>query len=722
MTVTRIGSTSRAVNPRPRTEPERESDRTLTGVIALAGLGASIIGTLLVLTMPGHWPALVGALLIASVPPGAAIMCWVDSGLGVVQVGLTLTLSLALTALTTASMLWVSAWHPKALLGLVLASGASCTVCLWRRGMPQLSWAAREGGVGLWARLPPLILGLGTWAYGLSKIRLESIGPYGLLADANIWFYLGAVLVLAGGLAELLRDKPRAWLLSAYVVALIVVIYASLPLLFKAPEYGWVYKHIEVMLGFAKYGRITDPQNIYQRWPAFFTAAASVFTIAGVGPLDLATWAPLTFELADALLLLGIFRMLGMNRRSAYLALFLYEGFIAWVGQDYLSPQAFAFMLWLGVANVIMRWLLVPGPDIRASGAGTVTRIRGWLLARMPLPDAATRSERWVAIVLVAVMYFCIVAAHQLTPYMILLGIGSLVVLGVVWRGWLLLAIMVIMAGGFLLPRYGLIVSQFGPLFGGSAVSNSSGVPVSGLGPQVFTARFVHILAAAMWLLAVAAVVRHWRRLGEVAVPAALAFSPFVTFFIQNYGGEAIYRVYMFSAPWCALLIADALMELPATVWRRLLVICSCVGAVAAGMQGSFGVASVNAFSQEEISASIWLYSHAPRGALFVMAADNFPPVADTLNKVPIPADPQIGKAWLDEGNLSDVEKWMASYGQNTAYVVFSRSMDAYVNYYDVPHGYYELKSAAAHAVGWHVVYHNADTTIYQVDMNEYGM
>ena len=69
------------------------------------------------------------------------------------------------------------------------------------------------------------------------------------------------------------------------------------------------------------------------------------------------------------------------------------------------------------------------------------------------------------------------------------------------------------------------------------------------------------------------AVARNWRTLGRVAVPALLAFSPFLMIPVQSYGGEAIYRVYLFSAPWCAILIADALMEFRATGWwRRLLV------------------------------------------------------------------------------------------------------------------------------------------------------
>ena len=86
-----------------------------------------------------------------------------------------------------------------------------------------------------------------------------------------------------------------------------------------------------------------------------------------------------------------------MNRRSAYLALFLYEGFIAWVGQDYLSPQAFAYMLWLGIATIILRWLLVPTRD-RAYGAergGLVSRLRARLLTGMPRPDAVSPMAAW---------------------------------------------------------------------------------------------------------------------------------------------------------------------------------------------------------------------------------------------------------------------------------------------------------------------------------------
>jgi hypothetical protein len=99
---------------------------------AWAGIAASVTAVALALAVPGHWPALAGALLLACVPAGAAVMCWVDSGDAFVQAGLTLVLSLAVTAIASAVMIWVAAWHPRALLGLAAVTVLSCVVRLGR--------------------------------------------------------------------------------------------------------------------------------------------------------------------------------------------------------------------------------------------------------------------------------------------------------------------------------------------------------------------------------------------------------------------------------------------------------------------------------------------------------------------------------------------------------------------------------------------------------------
>jgi hypothetical protein len=109
--------------------------RTRTGLTAWAGIAASA-AALILLALPGHGPKLAGAFLLACVPVGAAVMCWVDSGEGVVQAGLTLVLSLAVTAIVTTVMIWLTAWQPAALYAFAVIGVVSCAARLMCGGRP----------------------------------------------------------------------------------------------------------------------------------------------------------------------------------------------------------------------------------------------------------------------------------------------------------------------------------------------------------------------------------------------------------------------------------------------------------------------------------------------------------------------------------------------------------------------------------------------------------
>ena len=113
--------------------PAVRQPRTRTGLTAWAGIAASVAAVIL-LAVPGRGPRLAGAFLLACVPVGAAVMCWVDSGEGLVQAGLTLVLSLAVTAVVTAVMIWLAAWQPPALFGFAVIGVVSCAARLLRGG------------------------------------------------------------------------------------------------------------------------------------------------------------------------------------------------------------------------------------------------------------------------------------------------------------------------------------------------------------------------------------------------------------------------------------------------------------------------------------------------------------------------------------------------------------------------------------------------------------
>jgi hypothetical protein len=104
---------------------------------------------------------------------------------------------------------------------------------------------------------------------------------------------------------------------------------------------------------------------------------------------------------------------------------------------------------------------------------------------------------------------------------------------------------------------------------------------------------------------------------------------------------------------------------------------------------------------------------------VLVLAADNFPEleVANyrAYNIVIVPADPQSGLAYVDEGNVLDVEEWLISLGHPTVYFVFSQSMANYSDYFGAPAGYGKLAKAVAGNPRWHAVYRNPDVVIYRV-------
>ena len=342
-------------------------------------------GSALILVGPGHWPALAGALLLACVPVGAAVMCWFDCSDAFAQAGLTLVLSLAVTAIASALMIWLATWHPSELLtAFAVVSVVSCVARLQvLRGAGNVAWRMPVMRRDLLLQLALLFIGLGVWAFGVSQVRRQAIGSFGLLASANVWFFLGLAVLLVGGLLELSRPGPRTWLICAYLAALIVAIHASVPLLYGTPEYAWVYKHIGVASAFGAVRPVTDPRISTSRGRRCSRASRRSRALRRQRP-RFARWAPPAFELLDACC---------WSRSSAWSAQpprrvprsVPDDGAVAWVGQDYLSPQAFGFLIWLGV---------VRDPRALAAGTAAASRRGARAPARLVLRSAAGASRR----------------------------------------------------------------------------------------------------------------------------------------------------------------------------------------------------------------------------------------------------------------------------------------------------------------------------------------
>ena len=338
------------------------------------------------------------------------------------------------------------------------------------------------------------------------------------------------------------------------------------------PIYGWTYKHLGVIDYIQQHGSVASGVDIYGGWPGAFSAVAWVSTVTGTTPLALAQWFAVGVQAFAVVAVFSLARGLGQTHRQAFVAAFLAQA-LGWVGQDYLSPQAVGWVLALGVLVLLVH------------------------------------SRRRPALGLLAVLPFAaVVVTHQLTPYWLVIAALALGALGVVRPRWLGI-VFALAAGGWLLLHTADLGSS--SLFSGvdpvaNAKTASTGVGSAGQTVSSIAARGT---AVGLWLLGAAVALhgivagragrtdpRAAARRQHVLVAAVLAFAPFGLLAGQNYGGEALFRVYLYSVPGCVVLVAPLvtrLLSLPATTVRRrataLLAGLLVVGASLASAQAYYG-------------------------------------------------------------------------------------------------------------------------------------
>jgi hypothetical protein len=590
---------------------------------------------------------------------------------------------------------------------------------------------ARFGGRPALALLFSSVL---LWVVSLLTSDLGEVNDFGLLGAMNPTFHAALVLALLGFLVELRRVRGANLLMGAQVVALIVMMHATVPLLTSLPEYAWTYKHIGVVEFFLAHGEVDDKHDIYQLWPTLFALVANLSRLTGVDPLALAKWEPLVANLLFALVLSAIFRTLTTSSRRRALALLLSVG-ISLPG-DYLSPQDFAWLLCLGIFLVILQWLRrVPAP-VRAGIAAPLNLLRS-VLARGAAERPVSRRSTWFAVVAVTLVFAVLVSAHQLSPYILVLDLAVLALAGLV-RPWWLPAVLAAVAIAYFLPRAGFVADTYSLFDGFDVVGNASGTAQAwGTTGQAFSAIMVRALLLSSWALALIALFRARRRLTTVAIPGLLAFAPFAVVLANSYGGEAIYRVWLFSAPWTAFLLADLFLSLRRPRWTVSLgmprIVSTLVATVGvclmftAVLQGTHGQLRVDRTDPSELAASRYLYANAPAGSTFVLGDNSFPSrsaAAYNFLNVGFNADPDLvtglnlqNRATLGPADVPTVTDYAASQGGPAQFLVISDGMDEYGHYF----GYLadgalaNLRTALEASPAWRVFYRNDTTVIFEL-------
>jgi hypothetical protein len=564
---------------------------------------------------------------------------------------------------------------------------------------------------------------LGMWLFSVSRTSADNVGDYGLLSVMHP-AYFAAVALLRGALHRGARPETLARMDSARPDRRARRDHArdGASARVYEPEYAWTYKHVGVVEHFRAYGVVTNALDIYQRWPTLFAVVAHLVDSSGVSALRVAAWAPVFFDLAFCVPLFAIARTF-TDRRVPYLTVFLFSA-ANWVAQDYLAPQAFTYVLGLGSLLIMLRWLRrTTGRHERTPPR--IARLWAWVGSGLAeVPYTSKYASRAVVVVLY-IVYAVVVASHQLSPYLIAMTACGLVALGLV-RPLRIVPVLLSIAVLYLVPRY-QIAAHYG-LFNFDIFGHATSAgPVDGTtAGRVLSAQVVQFLSLTVWALAALGVVASWRRPGPIAAPAVLAFSPFGLLLAQSYGGEAIYRVYLFSIPWCAYLIATLLLRkrwLPRGVGVPGATIV-VTATVLASMQGAHGQLLFNRFTPDEVAASTFIYTHAEPGADIVLAAGNFPTRLaanyDGFSAGPngdhglLPGDKELLGLALTEADLPKINSFFNK--KTPSYLVFSPAMSKYLHYFGyAPDGLIErLQTTISGSPNWRICYRNQDVSIYK--------
>ncbi|NMO56627.1 hypothetical protein HH310_36325 [Actinoplanes sp. TBRC 11911] len=720
-----VGRTTEVPAPLSDHRPEF----ALVGVLAA---GAGIAG----LVARQDTVQLVLELVFAVFGPGAALMSVANVRSRLLSWALAVLGSL--TAVTGAAVLslWTHTWQPFAVIavlaaGTLIGSGlqfarlsrAGVPVILGRTGPPH-----RNVDNGrLLATIPfvTLAAGLGLWIVSLARLQPGQVGVYGFTSSLGVPFVVGVILLLIGFAVEVV-GRARPWVLTGVLVAVPVIMQATVPLLDGTVEYAWTYKHIGVVDLLRDNGHLLASNDIYQQWPGFFAVVAMLSHVSGLDALSFAAWSQLFFTLVNSLLTAALLRQFTRDRRVLALGVLLMQ-ITMWVDIAYFSPQAFVYPLMLGFWVIVLRWLLVTPPAF----TGRFWRFRGWVLRGMPdMPDVAPRARMWAGLGATAV-FAAITVSHQLSPFMMLVPVVVFALLGVLRPRWLAGALILVVVA-FVAPRLASVDSQYS-IFSLDVLANAEGNANSwGTPEQAFSAEVSRVLAIGVWLAALGAVFLARKRLGRVALPALLAFLPLTTLIAGNYGGEAIYRVFAFSIPFVALLVGTIWVGLIRRVRDRwgvpaMLASGALLAAIMlAGLQGLQGQVYVHQMSATDIDAAEYFYAHARPDSGLVLVAPNFPTKLTanygSFNRghvdvdIALVGDPEFTGS-LSAARLPDIESYIRNLHYDTNYLVVSQAMARYTDYFgtEPPGTMAALDSAMRASPDWHVFYQAPGVTIFQL-------
>jgi hypothetical protein len=570
----------------------------------------------------------------------------------------------------------------------------------------------------LWP-LIPVVIAILVWAFSLEDVHIRDMTDLGLVSVFPVSIYV-ALGILTFSFCFTIGRPGTHWVVPAlHVIALIVIIHGTPAILYGTLRYSWAWKHVGIVDYIQRHGSV-DPSifvlQAYHSWPGFFALCALVTETAGLGSaLSFASWGPVFFNLLFAGALLFVFRSFTTDMRLVWLAVWLFVA-ASWVGQDYFSPQAENYFLYLVIVGICLRWFR---PFISPYRLGRLTdsltgngeqrdlpesaepvkrrfihrlraryqRITDTGAADIHAIDPERRRQRPAVLMIVIALSAVVVVSHQLTPFMLIFALGALVAFKVCTARTLPVMVLVFavawasyMAVGFLHGNLYWIVDSIGKLnVGSSTLTNLA----SQSHDQVIVSRTSRALTAIVVGLAVLGLIRR-RRNGWPDLPVVLlALTPALMVWGNAYGGEVLFRVYLFSLPFLAFFAASVLYPSSGSGRSRAtpLLAAGISAVLLAGLcVVYYGKEREYHFTKDEVAAAKFLYDNAPAGSALVDGTENYPWAFRNYERyryLSIALQPTATRDRILASPATGLRQLVADNGGGRAYLIITRSQEA---------------------------------------------
>ena len=487
-------------------------------------------------------------------------------------------------------------------------------------------WKARE----VWcvvAGLVSLALAVGA----ASTVAVPVASDLGLVAVLPFPFWVGVLLLnvafvvaLRGDAAGPARRLVMVWL----VVVLVLVLFGTAAFVTDVPRGEVAFRHLGIADALSGAQGIDPDIDAYFNWPGFFALLATVLGATGLDPVAVALWAPV-LNVGLWLVALGVLTgYLTRDPRRRWLVLWVFC-LGSWQDQDYLSPQAFGFFLYLVVIALLLGPLAARAPGFPGFRGVRRADLAAWWRGRVPVESRPGLRVGALVVTLLLVAVIC--ASHQLTPFMVLIAITALTLSGRVWPSRLPLIAVVLLTLWLAYPASAYLIGN--PPLAEAGLQGATEANVidrlSGTAGHVLVVQVRIVLTLVLWALAAAGAVRDWRR-GRLDLRVVLlAATPLLLFPAQLYGGEMLIRVSLFALPFVAVLACSIL--LPTDGSKRpsspaaggLALTCFLLAVLT--VTGRYGNAQYDVFTDSEIAAATAVQRLAPPGSAIISATHPTP-------------------------------------------------------------------------------------------------